>query len=175
MNSSSTDTYKNNRKKIEGIKVPSDNVDSVVVDSGTGNWNPQPEKKSEGSQPRLREFVSRVVKGKNFDRQELVILNTATGFIPNAVRVRKGVHYTIHVVNVNEAKKNVSFMLDAFDQHHATYFGKIKTFDVDPDKEGVFEFQCPETSGVGRLIVFGGVHGSNPTSESERSVSSTEE
>jgi hypothetical protein len=87
------------------------------------------------------------------DRQEFVILNTPKGFVPSSLRIHKGLHYTVHVVNVNEEKKNVSFMLDGFNEHHATFFGKIKTFNLDPDKEGVFEFQCPETSAEGRLIV----------------------
>lgn len=87
------------------------------------------------------------------DRQAVVILNTSKGFIPNNVRLHKDVHYTIHVVNVNEDQKNVSFMLDAFKEHHATYFGQIKSFEFDPDKEGVFEFQCPETSAEGKLVI----------------------
>ena len=58
-------------------------------------------------------------------------------------------------MNVNEDKKNVSFMLDAFGQHHATYFGKIKSFDLDPTTEGIFDFQCPETSAQGKLVIFG--------------------
>lgn len=89
------------------------------------------------------------------DRQEFVILNTAHGFIPSNVRIHKGLHYIVHIVNVNEDKKNVSFMLDAFNQHYATYFGQIKSFNLDPDKEGIFDFQCPETNSAGKLIVFG--------------------
>lgn len=91
----------------------------------------------------------------NFDRQEFVILNTSKGFVPSSVRVKKGNHYTIHIVNVNEDKKNVSFMLDAFAQNHATFYGKLKTFQLDPNKEGIFTFNCPETAAEGRLIVFG--------------------
>lgn len=89
------------------------------------------------------------------DRQEFVILNTGHGFVPSNVRIHKGLHYVVHVVNVNEDKKNVSFMLDAFNQHAATYFGQIRSFNLDPDKEGVFDFQCPETNSTGKLIVFG--------------------
>jgi len=92
----------------------------------------------------------------NVERQEFVILNTPSGFVPNSVRVKRGNHYLVHVVNVNEDKKNVSFMLDAFAQNHATYYGKIKTFNLDPNKDGVFVFNCPETSAEGRLIVFSG-------------------
>ncbi|MCB0357729.1 MAG: cupredoxin domain-containing protein [Bdellovibrionales bacterium] len=86
--------------------------------------------------------------------QELVILNTDRGFVPSTVRAREGVPYRIHVVNVNEKDKNVSFVLDAFSEHHATYFGKIKTFMINPQKEGVFTFQSPETSAQGRLVVY---------------------
>ena len=89
------------------------------------------------------------------DRQEFVILNTAKGFVPNNVRLHKGLHYVVHIVNVNEDKKNVSFMLDAFDQHYATYYGQIRSFDLDPDKEGIFDFQCPETNSSGKLVVLG--------------------
>ncbi len=89
------------------------------------------------------------------DRQEFVILNTNHGFVPAQVRLHKGLHYKVHVVNINEDKKNVSFIMDGFNQHYATYFGQIKTFDIDPDKEGVFEFECPETTAMGKVVVFG--------------------
>ena len=85
---------------------------------------------------------------------EVVVLNTETGFVPSTIRAREGMAYRIHVVNVNEKDKNVSFVLDAFSEHHATYFGKIKTFIINPQKEGVYTFQSPETSAQGRLVVY---------------------
>jgi hypothetical protein len=100
--------------------------------------------------------VKSVHKDRNAkDRQEFVILNTNHGFIPSQVRLHKGLHYKVNVVNVNEDKKNVSFIMDGFNQHYATYFGQIKTFDIDPDKEGVYEFECPETTAMGKVVVFG--------------------
>lgn len=86
--------------------------------------------------------------------QDLVILHTEKGFVPSTVRVRKDGRYRIHVVNVNEQEKNVSFILDAFSEHHATYYGQVKVFTLEPKKEGTFSFQSPETSSEGRLIVF---------------------
>ena len=62
--------------------------------------------------------------------QELVILNTSSGFVPSTVQLRKGGKYVVHVVNVNEKSKNISFILDSFSEHHATYYGKIKTFNI---------------------------------------------
>lgn len=86
--------------------------------------------------------------------QDLVILLTDKGFVPSTVRVRKGGRYKVHVVNVNDKEKNVSFMLDGFSEHHATYYGKIKVFVLEPKKEGTYSFQSPETSSEGKLIVF---------------------
>lgn len=86
--------------------------------------------------------------------QEMVILNTEKGFVPATVRVRQNGNYRIHVVNVNEKDKNISFVLDAFSEHHATYFGKLKTFEIRPKKTGVFRFISPETSAQGRLVVY---------------------
>jgi hypothetical protein len=86
--------------------------------------------------------------------QEIVVLNTDKGFVPSTIRVKKGLNYQIHVVNVNEKEKNVSFVLDSFSEHHATFFGKIKTFVIRPQKEGVFRFNSPETSAQGKLVVF---------------------
>lgn len=86
--------------------------------------------------------------------QEIVVLNTDQGFIPSTVRTKVGGHYKIHLVNVNEKEKNVSFVLDAFSEHHSTYFGKIKSIEITPKKDGIFSFQCPETSAQGRLIVY---------------------
>jgi hypothetical protein len=86
--------------------------------------------------------------------QEIVVLNTDKGFVPSTIRVKKGMNYQIHIVNVNEKEKNVSFVLDSFSEHHATFFGKIKTFVIRPQKEGVFRFNSPETSAQGKLVVF---------------------
>lgn len=88
-------------------------------------------------------------------RQEIVILNTETGFVPRSVTVKKGNAYTIHVVNVNEKQKNVSFILEAFSEYHSTFFGKMKSFDLNPKQEGIYTFQSPETSLEGRIVVIG--------------------
>lgn len=110
--------------------------------------------KIKSKEKRLESFVSQV-EGP-VDRQEFVIVNTPSGFIPRSIRLRNGTHYTAHVVNINDSKKNVSFILDGFAQHHATFFGKKKSFFLDPKVDGVYEFVCPETSARGEIIVFGG-------------------
>lgn len=86
--------------------------------------------------------------------QEIVILNTEKGFVPETIRLRSGQPYKIHVVNVNEKEKNTSFILDAFSEHHGTYFGAPKSFNISPKTDGVFSFQCPETAKQGRIIVY---------------------
>lgn len=85
--------------------------------------------------------------------QDIVILNTAKGFVPDTVRVKKGSSYRIHVVNVNQKDKNVSFILDAFSEHHNTVFGQERTFNLSPKVDGVFSYQCPETAVQGKFIV----------------------
>lgn len=85
--------------------------------------------------------------------QEIVIINTDQGFVPSTVRVREGAQYRLTVVNVNDKAKNVSFVLDAFSEHHATFYGKLKTFYINPKKEGIYTFVSPETSAQGRLVV----------------------
>jgi hypothetical protein len=100
--------------------------------------------------------------------QEIVVLNTEKGFVPSTIRVKKGLNYQIHIVNVNEKEKNVSFVLDSFSEHHATFFGKIKSFVIRPQKEGVFRFNSPETSAQGKLVVFpadGKIENRTPASE----------
>ena len=85
---------------------------------------------------------------------EVVIMNTQKGFVPNTVRLRKDVKYKVHIVNVNEKEKNISFVLDGFSEHQSTYYGKVKSFYLQPTREGVYSFNCPETSIEGRLVVF---------------------
>ncbi len=85
---------------------------------------------------------------------EVVIMNTQKGFVPNTLRLRKNVKYKVHVVNVNEKEKNISFVLDGFSEHQSTYYGKVKSFYLQPTREGVYSFNCPETSIEGRLVVF---------------------
>lgn len=85
--------------------------------------------------------------------REIVILNTENGFVPAQVRVTKGVAYKVHVVNLNMKEKNVSFLMDSFSQSHNTVFGVRKTFNIEPQVEGVYSYQCPETGIEGRIVV----------------------
>lgn len=84
---------------------------------------------------------------------EIVILNTEAGFIPAKVQLRAGEAYKIHVVNLNMREKNTSFLMDAFTQSHNTVFGVQKTFNVEPQVEGIFSYQCPETGIQGQVVV----------------------
>jgi len=126
-----------------------------------GRQDATPETKSGGNEvvdTTAKAIVSRGVLDAVFDAgepiQDMVILLTDKGFTPSTVRVRKGGRYRVHVVNVNEREKNVSFILDGFSEHHAIYYGKIKVFVLEPRKEGAYSFQSPETSSEGKLIVF---------------------
>lgn len=99
-------------------------------------------------------ILGKVFQEMTSPSQTIVILNTANGFVPNKIHLKKGMSYNLHIVNVNEAEKNVSFILDAFSEHHATYFGKEKKIEISPKTEGIFSFQCPETAVQGQLIVY---------------------
>lgn len=85
--------------------------------------------------------------------QDIVIMNTEKGFVPETVYLKKGGSYRIHVVNVNEKEKNLSFVLDAFSEHHNILYGKAKTFTVTPKADGVFTYQCPETALQGKFVI----------------------
>ena len=106
----------------------------------------------------IQEDQSVSILGKVFDSveptQDIVIMNTDNGFVPETVRLKKGNNYRIHVVNVNNKEKNVSFILDAFSEHHNTVFGEQKTFNVSPKTDGIFSYQCPETAVQGKFIIY---------------------
>jgi Cupredoxin-like domain len=124
--------------------------------------------------------VAKPVESNIFDRvfntvvpaQEIVILNTDQGFIPSTVRVKEGAQYRIVVVNINEKSRNVSFVLDSFSEHHATFYGKVKSFYINPKKEGVYTFMSPETSAQGRLVVHPSQGPANSMSSDVRSPAS---
>ncbi|MFN7729636.1 MAG: cupredoxin domain-containing protein [Bdellovibrio sp.] len=97
--------------------------------------------------------------------QEIVILNTEKGFVPETLKLKRGKTYKIHVVNVNDQAKNTSFVLDAFSEHHGTFFGQQKSFEISPKTDGIFSFICPETAKQGRLIVYPEDSGRKPASE----------
>lgn len=85
--------------------------------------------------------------------KQIVILNTEAGFVPDKVRVKKGEAYKVHVVNINMREKNVSFIMDSFTQSHNTVFAIEKSFNIEPQVEGIYSYQCPETGFQGQLIV----------------------
>lgn len=98
------------------------------------------------------EMISKIVPIE--PKQEIVILNTENGFVPSTLRVKQGERYKVHVVNVNKEHKNISFVMDYFGQHHGTFYGNVKSFVLNTDKEGVYSFQCPETSFEGQMVVY---------------------
>lgn len=85
--------------------------------------------------------------------QEIVVMNTEHGFVPETIKLKKGHNYKFHIVNVNEKNKNVSFSFEAFAENHNTLFGRPKTFQINPKLEGVFSFNCPETEIKGKVII----------------------
>lgn len=85
--------------------------------------------------------------------QEIVILQTEKGFVPEMIHLKKGDVYKVHVVNLNLKEKNVSFVMDAFSQTHNTVYGSMKTFTVQPKIEGVYSFQSPETGFMGKVVI----------------------
>lgn len=87
--------------------------------------------------------------------QEIAILNTANGFIPKILRLKKDMTYKINVVNVHTSEKNLSFVMDAFSESQGTHFGDVNSFTVSPKIEGVFSYICPETAAEGRVVVIG--------------------
>ncbi len=119
-------------------------------------------------QPQVKTEPDFLGLGSLFDAsgatQEVVILNTENGFVPSTVRLRKGQNYKFHIVNVNQKDRNTSFILDAFSEHHATYFGQQKSFSLQPKQEGVFSFVCPETAKEGRMVIFSDESSRQPAS-----------
>ena len=99
------------QKDLKSMRMPASIVD-------------QPQKSDEGLVASFFESTDPM--------QEIVILNTEKGFVPAVVQLRKGRTYKVIVVNVNSKEKNTSFILDAFSEHHATYFGEEQAFSIAP-------------------------------------------
>ncbi len=85
--------------------------------------------------------------------QELVIMSTEKGFVPESVSLKAGVQYRIHLVNVNKQEQNTSFVMASFSQYHSMFYGRTKSFILHPKKEGIYKFESPETDYIGKLIV----------------------
>lgn len=85
--------------------------------------------------------------------QKIVIAQTESGFVPEIIHLQKGETYEINVVNLNSKEKNVSFLMDSFSQSLNTVFGSLKTFKINPNVEGVFSYQSPETGASGKVVV----------------------
>lgn len=110
--------------------------------------------KMDSKQPSHEKSVFETVFEASAPVQELVILNTENGFVPASIHLKVGKRYKFNIVNINQNNKNLSFVMDAFSEHHSTYYGVQKTFTIQPKKEGLYSFQCPESSAQGRLVVY---------------------
>jgi plastocyanin len=133
---------------------------SLVINSALADWTVDFSRRAADMKKMdMEEMTTKNPLGQIFEKEqpkeEVVIANTDKGFIPSTVRLKKGQIYEISVVNVNKSKKNVSFMLDAFAEHHGTYFGDTVTFTVKPQKEGLFQFYSPEVEFIGKVLVYG--------------------
>lgn len=106
---------------------------------------------TESSPGVVTEILSHVVTSQ--PKQEIVILNTAKGFVPDTLRLVQGHRYQLHVVNINKDHKNLSFIMDYFGEHHGSFYGEQKSFSVQVDKPGIFSYQCPELGFEGRMVV----------------------
>jgi len=132
------------QKDLKTLRLPASIQDQTVVPKSKN----QPETADSSS-----DWAAKIVAPSD-PTQDIVILSTENGFVPETLKLKKGFTYKIHVVNVNEKEKNTSFVLEAFSQQHATYFGNKKTFTVSPQQDGVFSFLCPETAKQGKIVVF---------------------
>ncbi|MCJ8276014.1 MAG: cupredoxin domain-containing protein, partial [Bdellovibrionales bacterium] len=101
-----------------------------------------------------KKSVLDMVTDRQAPMQDLVIINTKDGWRPQNIQLKRNQRYKVHVVNVNKDKKNLSFMMDDFSQHHGTYFGEEVVFMIEPRREGLFDFQCPETGHKGQMVVY---------------------
>lgn len=106
----------------------------------------------EGSVSEVVEAIKRAVTPVQ-PSKDIVIVQTETGFVPETINLQKGQVYQIHVVNLNQKEKNVSFLMDSFSQSHNTVYGNMRSFKINPNVEGVFSYQSPETGASGTVVV----------------------
>ncbi|MFN3697516.1 MAG: hypothetical protein ACK4VO_08745 [Pseudobdellovibrio sp.] len=123
--------------RIENQRMPSSNVEESA--------NPNADKE-------LFQAIKKIVNPVQ-PSQEIVIMQTETGFVPEKIYLKKNEIYKIHIVNLNSKEKNVSFLMDAFSQVHNTVFGVVKTFTIQPKVEGVYSYQSPETGALGKAVI----------------------
>jgi hypothetical protein len=108
------------------------------------------------------------VSDPSLPAEDIVIIQTETGFVPSTLRLKRDRRYKIHVVNVNEKSKNVSFVMDSFSEFHSTVFGSETSFFITPKKEGIYSFISPETSAKGQLVIYSNEEkGRRPASDSK--------
>ena len=100
-----------------------------------------------------KKSVLDMVTDRQAPRQDLAIIYTKDGWAPKNVQIKRGQRYRVHLANLNKKNKNLSFMMDAYSQHHGMYFGEEVVFEIEPRREGMFDFQCPETGEKGKFVV----------------------
>lgn len=130
-------------KKIENLRMPA----SVVSVDPTIN--------ADNNDKSSSEIIAALKRMANLSApsKDIVIIQTEDGFIPSTLNVQKNQTYQIYVVNLNSKEKNVSFLMDSFSQSHNTVFGNVRSFKINPNVEGVFSYQSPETGAAGKLVV----------------------
>lgn len=140
--------------RIQNVRMPATVVPSEII-----------ENKAERANADVAEAIKRAAVVVEVG-SEIVIAQTENGFVPSVISLQKGQTYTIHVVNVNSKEKNVSFLMDSFSQSHNTVYGNVRKFTINPNVEGQFSYQSPETGASGTIVVIG---------DKNRKVASTDE
>jgi hypothetical protein len=140
------------RRQVDFNRITDQRMPASNMKSTPGVSNPSSEVVDA-----LKNIVNPIVPS-----QEIVIVQNENGFVPNTIQLKKDEVYQIYILNLNSKEKNVSFLLESFDQSHSTFFGVMKSFKISPKLEGVFSYQSPETGSEGKIVV---VDGRKPASD----------
>lgn len=85
---------------------------------------------------------------------ELSLILSEGGFSPQKLHIKKGELYRVTVVNVSTTYRNSSFVIPSMAIYEGAYFAQPKTFQLQADQEGLFQFLSPESGTRGELVVY---------------------
>jgi hypothetical protein len=127
--------------RVQNMRMPASNLQPFAE-------NKNPQKNDSEIVQAIKSAINPVTPS-----QDIVIIQNESGFVPDQLNLKKGEVYQIHIVNLNSKEKNTSFLMDSFSQSHNTVFGVERVFKIQPQVEGVFSYQSPETGFSGKVVV----------------------
>jgi hypothetical protein len=129
------------------------NVEIQAIETKTVSRFPAQNKVESSALPQVSRFSARDIFQAPRPTKEVVLLHTASGFVPRNLVLDTAHAFELTIVNVNASTKTASFFIDEFGVQQGMPFAETQKVLLRPKQVGKFYVVSPESGFEAQLIV----------------------